>query len=442
MDTVIVAVVTIVAILTSMYLFALSRVAFLKKNWAEYRCNPIYMPMAGLVGQDVMSNFTKCTMKGFHDYAGFIMDPLMAEFSIVNDTLEEVGGAVHSMRGMMSGVRGGFLGIIGTVFGKIENLMSQFQYIIIRMRTLMSRVVGVMASFLYVFYTGAETGGSIMNGPIMKTMSFLCFHPTTDILMKDGYLTPLKSIKLGDILNDGAVVTSKHIISGKGVPMYLIGDDIVSGEHKIRYGNKFIPVKEYPFATSSPELEFLMCLNTSTNRIFTNDHEYLDFDELSTQEFMLMKRMFTELEYNKTFNQNNKYTVPKTGVAPGTIVPTKAGYKSIEKILPGEILDNGDTVIGVILHETPDKLYSSLGSNITLSPSTWILNNNKVYTGFSTGNTGILPNGGHYQVFQLITESSTFPVVDGDGNRFMILDEIEIRDPYFYKLKNNYIKSM
>jgi hypothetical protein len=173
MDTVIFGVATVVAIGASMYLFALSRVAWLKKNWVEYRCNPLYMPMAGMVGQDVASNFIKCTMKGFQDYAGFIMDPIMGEFSIVNETLTEVGGAVHSMRGMMSGVRGGFLGILGTVFGKIQNLMSQFQYIIIRMRTLMSRIIGTMMSFLFVFYTGMETAGSVVNGPIVKTLSMI-----------------------------------------------------------------------------------------------------------------------------------------------------------------------------------------------------------------------------------------------------------------------------
>jgi len=171
MDTLIVGLTLVVSIFSSVYLFGLSRVAFLKKNWPEYRCNPIYMPMAGMVGQDVMTNFSKCTMKAFHDYLGFVMDPLMYEFSVVNETLDEIGGAMSSMRGMMSGVRGGFLGILGTVFGKIENIMSQFQYIIIRMRTLMARILGVLTTFVSVFYTGMDTGTSVMNGPIMKAMS-------------------------------------------------------------------------------------------------------------------------------------------------------------------------------------------------------------------------------------------------------------------------------
>jgi hypothetical protein len=172
MDVIIVIGILIFGFIASSYLYALSRVEWLKKNWVEYRCNPIYMPVAGLVGQNVSDNFMKCTMTMFHNYAGFIMDPLMAEFSIVNDTLEEIGGTMSSMRSMMSGVRGGFLGIVGSVFGKIHNLMSQIQYIIIRMRTLLGRVIGTMMTFVYIFSTGKDSAESVVNGPIVKAMSY------------------------------------------------------------------------------------------------------------------------------------------------------------------------------------------------------------------------------------------------------------------------------
>ena len=173
MDVIIFSVTTVVAVLATGYLFMLSQVDHLKKNWPKYRCNPIYMPFAGMVGQDVFTNFTKCTMKGFHDYAGFMMDPIMSEFDVINETVGEVGSAVHDMRGMMSSTRNGFLGIIGSVFGKIQNTMSSIQYIIIRMRTLMARIIGVMMSFMMVFYTGMETGQSVVNGPIMSVVRAL-----------------------------------------------------------------------------------------------------------------------------------------------------------------------------------------------------------------------------------------------------------------------------
>ena len=77
MDIAIVTGTTTIAIAASLYLYGLSQIDHVKKNWPKYRCNPIYMPMAGMVGQDVMSNFTKCTMKGFQDYAGFVSFQLL-----------------------------------------------------------------------------------------------------------------------------------------------------------------------------------------------------------------------------------------------------------------------------------------------------------------------------------------------------------------------------
>lgn len=173
METAIVVGSTFVAIVASTYLFALTQIDHIKKNWVKYRCNPIYMPVAGMVGDDVFTNFTKCTMKGFHDYAGFMMDPILQEFGVVNETIDEIGGAMNDMRSMMASTRGGFMGIIGSVFGKIQNTMSSIQYIIIRMRTLMSRIMGVMMSFMLIFYTGMETGQSVINGPIVKTFEAL-----------------------------------------------------------------------------------------------------------------------------------------------------------------------------------------------------------------------------------------------------------------------------
>jgi len=59
MDIAIFAVVTLVALIAASYAFALGQVDHIKKNWVQYRCNTIYMPVDGMVGDDVLSNFTK-----------------------------------------------------------------------------------------------------------------------------------------------------------------------------------------------------------------------------------------------------------------------------------------------------------------------------------------------------------------------------------------------
>ena len=164
---------TLGAILASCYYYGQARVKYLKDHWSELRCNPIYMPMAGFVGVDVATNMTSCVTKGFHDYAGLTMDGVNSQIGGIADSLSDIGGALNDMRGLFSSVRGGFGMVFQMVFGKIHNLMSSMQYLMIRIRTLMGRIVGVFASLIYAFYAGEQAAESVWNGPIGETVRIL-----------------------------------------------------------------------------------------------------------------------------------------------------------------------------------------------------------------------------------------------------------------------------
>lgn len=440
METLIFIISTVVAILASLYLFAQSQVDFLKKHWVEYRCNPMYMPVAGLVGDDVISNFTKCTMKGFHDYAGFIMDPLMAEFSVINDTVEEIGTTMNSFRGMFSSVRGGFLGIIGSVFGKIHNVMSQTQYIIIRMRTLLARVVGVMYSFVYIFYGGMQTGESVVNGPVGSVMSFLCFDENTKIRTING-LKSMKDVKIGDRLVDNfSIVTSTYKLDGTGVQMYKLGDILVTGSHKVKYKGNYIRVDKHPLAKkSSTECKNLVCLNTSKHKIPIKHFEFLDFVESDDSVFVDFKNYYIQMLYN------NGKTTPKSiskrsGLLYNTVIPLSNDVlKPIQEIQVGDVLDNGDVVKGICSHMITDHMYVEVEKGILSTPSTWVYKDNSIVRAEQYGHLQRHDQPMNYIAYQLISENSMYPVVGTNSKRIMIIDEIETTDPYYHALKDTII---
>ena len=164
---------TLTAMIVSLSYLGSAQVKYLKDNWSELRCNPIYMPMASYVGVDPFSNFTKCIGKGFGDYAGAAMDPLHGQMSLVGDSLSSITDALGDMRGLFSNVRGGFGMVFSMVFGKIANLMSSMQYLMIRIQTLMGRIVAIFASLVYALYTATETGQSAWNGPPGKIIRAL-----------------------------------------------------------------------------------------------------------------------------------------------------------------------------------------------------------------------------------------------------------------------------
>jgi hypothetical protein len=159
---------TIGAILTAASYFGQNQAKYVKDNWSEMRCNPAFMIMPAVIdlGTDVSTNFINCTTRSFSDFAGLSMDGMNAQMSVVGDSLGSISTAISDMRGMMGETRGGFMMVFQMVFGKIQNLMSSMQYLMIRIRTLMGRIVGVFASVIYAFYAGEQAAESAWNGPI------------------------------------------------------------------------------------------------------------------------------------------------------------------------------------------------------------------------------------------------------------------------------------
>ena len=162
--------ITLAAVIASAIFYGAANIKYLKDHWSEVRCNPVYMPMASYVGVDPFDNFIKCTTKSFGDYTALAMDPIHAQMSLVTDSIGSIADVLSDMRGLFSSVRGGFAMVFQMVFGKISNLMSSMQYLMIRIQTLMGRIVGVFASIIYAFYAGEQAAASTSNLPIVKTV--------------------------------------------------------------------------------------------------------------------------------------------------------------------------------------------------------------------------------------------------------------------------------
>lgn len=431
MDTLIFSVATLGAVAAVMYMYALSNIKDLKDNWQEYKCNPAYMPFAGFVGQDVFKTFTDCTMKSFHDYTGFVVDPIMSQFSTVANVVSEIDNSMSSMRVMMAQTRTGFLGIVGMVFGKIQNLMSQFQYIIIRMRTLLARVIGIMMSFIYIFYGGMRTGESVMNGPIGQTISFLCFDPETELDTMDKQKIKIKDVKVGMVLRNWEVVTSKYILTGEDVPMFQLGNVKVSGHHKVYHIDKYICVKDHPDAVPIPEVPLLTCINTESHQIVIDDKFFLDFVEDTDEKRMKSRRDEVELKFNGKLNPKNQITTPTscfpTGFNGDTLVALKRGNVPISSVKVGDVLDNGDLVMGIAIHDVRGGYYAEVDEGISSHPCNWIYKDGQIHTAESFGNINKCVD--HNLMFNLISEMMLYPVVSRTGKRYMVLDEVRSRTP-------------
>jgi hypothetical protein len=76
-----------------------------------------------------------------------------------------------------------------------------------------------------------------------------CFSPETLVKLRSGKTVMMKNLKLGDVLNNGSIVDAVMKIKNENDPYYkLPGNILVTGTHYVKYGGKYIRVKDVPDA--------------------------------------------------------------------------------------------------------------------------------------------------------------------------------------------------
>ena len=182
---------------------------------------------------------------------------------------------------------------------------------------------------------------TLMNQPLKPKLS-LCFDENTKLFTQNG-IKKIKNIKVGEILNDGGMVTA--IFKTISYPvMFNLNGIIVSGDHYV-YHNKWIKVKNHPesFAIFY-EKRFLYCLNTTTKKIKIKNHVFLDWDELDEKKIKLISKYLKK--QNKRLEE--LHSVMDEGYNRHLMVKMNRGYKKISQIKPGEILNDGAKVLSLV----------------------------------------------------------------------------------------------
>jgi hypothetical protein len=283
-----------------------------------------------------------------------------------------------------------------------------------------------------------QSGQSLVNGPVGRTMSVLCFDENTKVQTFEGQKA-IKDVKIGERLQGNlAMVTSVYKIDGTGVQMYSLSDIVVSGSHKVKHKEKFIRVDQHPSAKKlDTPSKTLVCLNTSNHRISIKNYEFLDFVESEDVEFTKFKNTYIQMLYNgKVSKVSTDYT---TGIVYGTRISTKNGPMMVQNIEINDVLENGDTVKGICCHLLKSDTCVEVVQGVLVSPGTWIYKNNEIILAESIGNH-CLSESKNMPVFQLITESSMYTVL-GKDSRLTLLDELQTTEPFFHSMKDSIITS-
>jgi hypothetical protein len=438
----IVLIATLAAAFAASYAYGMSQLDDIKMNWVKYRCNPVYMPLAGIVGSDVASNFMYCTLQSVNTYAGFALDPIYKYFKILTDAIRMILNSMNSMRAAVNGASSGFLNIAGSVIGKMQNSLQVVMQLMSRTRVLMNRMIASFAILMNIVTTGVQTGQSVANGPIGRAGQFLshCFHPDTPIAMLNNVYVPISRVEPGNVLANGRVVKSVLEFEGMETPMFMLDDIVVSGNHKVRHGDRWIRVDEHPDAVEHPVCPRIFCLNVEGREMYIGGYSFKDYEE--TDDPAILKEFFEKVQaHYGTLRTPQKTETPLgyrfTGLDPmSKIIMEDGSERHAFEVEIGDRLLYGGSVIGRAVH---DSVELTQFRGCVLAQGTWL--HDPLGRGVSAIFGGKNANGyTRGQAVQFLTETGRYAAASNDRNELVISDVRDTPDITIWKNRDSSVQ--
>jgi hypothetical protein len=258
----------------------------IKENWPIYRCNPPYW----IFSENISEDFTYCVQNTQTNMMGTLLQPINYMVSSLTGVGSQLNDNINNIRGVFGNTRQFFADNIESIFGVFFNMIVSFQKMIISIKDLVGKMVGIIVTIMYVLDGSIKTMKSAWAGPpgqVVKSIGS-CFHPDTKIKLKNGEIYKMQDLPLGSELEDGAKVFSVlKIANFDKESLYKIkggveGEDIyVTGKHFIKETREWIQVKDCNCAETQDEIkaEWFSCLITTNRKIQIGEHIFWDWED-------------------------------------------------------------------------------------------------------------------------------------------------------------------
>lgn len=118
-------------------------------NWSEYMCNPLITPFAGMFGKDSTTTMEECSHMTFKSQTFSLTDPLTKIFDGHMSGLLGLGSMLSDLNSTSSGLFSVFTKGITSFVSQMSNVATTIQYLIIKIQTLLQRLVATMLVMVY-----------------------------------------------------------------------------------------------------------------------------------------------------------------------------------------------------------------------------------------------------------------------------------------------------
>jgi len=246
-------------VVTIIFLIALFTTRFtvggaeLDADWETIRCRPDIILTCGMYGKNTQENIEYCMSKQFNDRAQHTTLPFYSVMGSFASTLSTMISSIGSTKLTFATIAGSASTVFTEFSSRLKTLMSRIQLMVLRIKLLMGRIFSIMYSILYMGQSGITAGMNLFQTPIWDIITgFACFDPDTPIHTMSRGKQSMRTIQMGDILENGQNVTAIFKFYGDRQSMVILpGNIVVSGPHNVLYGKKWIKTSNHSFTLGS-----------------------------------------------------------------------------------------------------------------------------------------------------------------------------------------------
>ena len=387
--------------------------------------------------QYTAENFSECTKSIFSEIVNSLLQPIIFILKSVFSLIRNLFQSINMIRDKLFRVIGQIIDISRQIMNQVLVTLIPVQFLIIKILDTFRKTQGVLATQIYILVTAYNAlrkfivvirDGSlrllgIISGIMVPLFVFVftipfsvpfgiaygiiagflgtlvalttrilnltminippeptpggCFKKNTIIKKRDGTSCAIMNIKVGDILEDGSIVTETFMVRAKHINMYRYKNVIVSGDHRVCFrNNTYTPVRHLPGAVLLQHFDdtFIYCLNTTTKFIPINGILFVDWDDLDDKEYRHIQRQFHR-ETKHSIMRENIHRYMSAGFTEDTPIELENGKEvPIKNIYIGDILKGGHKVfakvqlydkdIDIVENELHGKLFHTTGNTM------------------------------------------------------------------------------
>jgi len=371
-------------------------------HWDENRCNPKYMAFANFFGRkEGGKNFKNCVNTTLKSVAKTALSPITYAANGIIDVQKSNLNAINSIGNQVDYIRNRTTTTVKDIMHRLIGFLIPTQNIMLKIRDTFQRATSVMTASLYAFFGFLVTLKSSMGYIISTIITFLialaasvtlqfavpfnwkiaqmglqfflllavpagiashwleqtfaitteqtippnprCFGKDTHIFTTKGE-KKIINICVGDELIDGSVVTATFKLSNEGETIYNFNNIIVTGTHTVYHPIRgWILISEHEDSKKIEHYDdpFCYCINTSSKRIYIKNYSFLDWDDIKYTDFLNLKKQ-------TGIKKMSDISSLDVGFSPAILLDLQYGKKKISDIVVGDILKNGEKVLGIV----------------------------------------------------------------------------------------------